>query len=74
MTCYIQIAVLIEDTEFVGSSMNEKPWKAGKFSLSLRLSLWGEHLGLNTEEVSTVTKWLNVCYSLPLNFTPSSPA
>ncbi|KAL2468632.1 Phospholipase D p1 [Forsythia ovata] len=49
-----EIAVLIEDTEFFESSMNEKPWKSGKFSLSLRLSLWGEHLGLNTEELSRI--------------------
>lgn len=50
----IQIAVLIEDKEFVGSSMDGNPWKAGKFAFSLRLSLWAEHLGLNTEEVSII--------------------
>ena len=31
--------------------MDGSPWKAGKFSFSLRLSLWTEHLGLSTEEV-----------------------
>lgn len=41
-----QIAVLIEDKELVDSFMGGKPWKAGKFALSLRLSLWSEHLGL----------------------------
>lgn len=46
-----QIGVLIEDKEFVESYMNGNPWKAGKFSLSLRLSLWQEHLGLRAEEV-----------------------
>lgn len=34
--------------------MDGKPWKAGKFAFSLRVSLWAEHLGLNTEEVSIV--------------------
>ncbi|KAL0348053.1 UNVERIFIED_CONTAM: Phospholipase D zeta 1 [Sesamum angustifolium] len=49
-----EIAVLIEDKEFVVSSMNGKPWEAGKFALSLRLSLWAEHLGLHTEEVAEI--------------------
>lgn len=50
----IQIGVLIEDKDFVDSLMNGMPWKAGKFTLSLRLSLWSEHLGLHPGEVSRV--------------------
>ena len=46
-----QIGVVIEDKEFTRSSMGGKPWKAGKFSLTLRLSLWSEHLGLQAGEV-----------------------
>ncbi|KAK6143935.1 hypothetical protein DH2020_024283 [Rehmannia glutinosa] len=49
-----EIAVLIEDKEFIDSSMNGNPWKAGKFSYSLRLSLWAEHLGLNAKEVAQI--------------------
>ncbi|CAI0467215.1 unnamed protein product [Linum tenue] len=49
-----QIAVLIEDKELVDSSMGGKPWKAGKFSQSLRLSLWSEHLGLNGAEMKQI--------------------
>ncbi|KZV19469.1 phospholipase D p1 [Dorcoceras hygrometricum] len=49
-----EIAVIIEDKEFVDSSMNGKPWKAGKFVFSLRLCLWAEHLGLNIEEVDQI--------------------
>nr|XP_018678171.1 PREDICTED: phospholipase D zeta 1-like isoform X1 [Musa acuminata subsp. malaccensis] len=49
-----EIGVLIEDKEFVESYMNGNPWKAGKFSLSLRLSLWQEHLGLRAEEISQI--------------------
>jgi hypothetical protein len=49
-----QIGVLIEDTELVDSRMAGKPWKAGKFSSSLRLSLWSEHLGLRTGEVCVI--------------------
>lgn len=48
----LQIAVLMEDKEMVNSYMEGKPWKAGKFSSSLRLSLWSEHLGLRAGEVS----------------------
>ncbi|RZC50965.1 hypothetical protein C5167_019392 [Papaver somniferum] len=45
---------VIEDKEFVDSSMNGKPWKAGKFCFSLRLSLWSEHLGLCDNEISKI--------------------
>lgn len=47
----LQIGVLIEDKELVDSYMGGKPSKAGKFSFSLRLSLWSEHLGLRAGEV-----------------------
>ncbi|VYS57619.1 unnamed protein product [Arabidopsis thaliana] len=49
-----EIGVLIEDTELVDSRMAGKPWKAGKFSSSLRLSLWSEHLGLRTGEIDQI--------------------
>ncbi|XP_060197605.1 phospholipase D zeta 1 isoform X1 [Lycium barbarum] len=49
-----EIGVLIEDKEFVDSFMGGKPRKAGKFALSLRLSLWSEHLGLRTAEVGQI--------------------
>ncbi|EPS61308.1 hypothetical protein M569_13489, partial [Genlisea aurea] len=49
-----EIAVLIEDKEFIDSSMAGNPWKAGRFAFSLRLSLWTEHLGLRTEEASRI--------------------
>ena len=48
----LQIGVLIEDKELVNSYMGGKPWKAGKFSSSLRLSLWSEHLGFRAGEVN----------------------
>uniref|UniRef100_A0A5B7BP60 phospholipase D n=1 Tax=Davidia involucrata TaxID=16924 RepID=A0A5B7BP60_DAVIN len=49
-----EIGVLIEDKDFLESSMNGKPWKAGKFAFSLRLSLWLEHLGLHAGEISRI--------------------
>lgn len=50
-----EIGVLIEDKDFVGSSMSGRPWRAGKFALSLRLSLWSEHLGLRHGEVNRIS-------------------
>ncbi|XP_078439374.1 phospholipase D zeta 1-like isoform X2 [Wolffia australiana] len=49
-----EIGVLIEDKEFIDSYMNGKPWKAGKFAFSLRLSLWAEHLGLHMGEINRI--------------------
>ncbi|CAH1415118.1 unnamed protein product [Lactuca virosa] len=49
-----EIGVLIEDKEVVGSYMGGNPWKAGKFALSLRLSLWSEHLGLHGSEIHKI--------------------
>ncbi|KAI3494535.1 hypothetical protein L1887_40667 [Cichorium endivia] len=49
-----EIGVLIEDKEVVESSMGGNPWKAGKFALSLRLSLWSEHLGLHSSEINKI--------------------
>ncbi|XP_017975443.1 PREDICTED: phospholipase D zeta 1 [Theobroma cacao] len=49
-----EIAVLIEDKELVDSQMGGNPWKAGKFALSLRLSLWSEHLGLHQGEINQI--------------------
>ncbi|KAL4202139.1 hypothetical protein AMTRI_Chr02g262200 [Amborella trichopoda] len=50
-----EIGVLIEDKDFVDSVMNGGSWKAGKFSYSLRLSLWSEHLGLNVNELNRIS-------------------
>ncbi|KAI7733481.1 hypothetical protein M8C21_033721 [Ambrosia artemisiifolia] len=49
-----QIGVLIEDREFTESTMNGESWSAGKFTNSLRLSLWSEHLGLRGDEISQI--------------------
>ncbi|KAJ3683672.1 hypothetical protein LUZ60_013899 [Juncus effusus] len=49
-----EIGVLIEDREMVKSKMNGNSYKAGKFTLSLRLSLWSEHLGLRQKEIDQI--------------------
>uniref|UniRef100_A0A0E0C141 Phospholipase n=1 Tax=Oryza meridionalis TaxID=40149 RepID=A0A0E0C141_9ORYZ len=49
-----EIGMIIEDKEVVSSIMDGRHWEAGKFSLSLRLSLWAEHLGLHPGEVSQI--------------------
>lgn len=69
----LQIGVVIEDKEFLESSMNGQPWKAGKFAYSLRCSLWSEHLGLHAGEVffacffSLLTESRKNLKSLPLD-------
>ncbi|XP_068333379.1 phospholipase D zeta 1-like isoform X1 [Pyrus communis] len=49
-----EIGLLIEDREMINSFMGGKPWKAGKFSLSLRMSLWSEHLGIRATEMNQI--------------------
>jgi phospholipase D1/2 len=41
-----EMAVVIEDTEYVDSFMNEKPFQAGYFASSLRRQVFRKHLGL----------------------------
>ncbi|KAI3992768.1 hypothetical protein MKX01_021729 [Papaver californicum] len=47
-----EICIVIEDKEFVNSYTKGKPWKAGKLTSSLRISLWAEHLGIRDGEVN----------------------
>ncbi|VVA96594.1 unnamed protein product [Arabis nemorensis] len=54
-----EIGVVIEDKEFVESSMNGVKWMAGKFSYSLRCSLWSEHLGLQAGEMKKIEDPIN---------------
>ncbi|XP_054786442.1 phospholipase D zeta 1 isoform X1 [Prosopis cineraria] len=49
-----EIGIIIEDKELIDSFMGGKSWKAGKFSLTLRLSLWSEHLGLQAGEINRI--------------------
>lgn len=41
-----EVALIVQDEEFVQSVMNGVEYKAGKFGLTLRLQLFREHLGL----------------------------
>lgn len=49
-----ELAVVLEDNQFIRSSMNGKVWNAGRFAHSLRVSLWAEHLGLRASEVNVI--------------------
>ena len=49
-----EMGVVLEDQEFVNSKMDGKPWRAGRFAHSLRLSLWSEHLGIDASDVATI--------------------
>lgn len=41
-----EIAIVIEDTTPVQSTMNGQPWQASRFAVSLRRELFRKHLGL----------------------------
>ncbi|ORY72756.1 phospholipase D/nuclease [Leucosporidium creatinivorum] len=41
-----EIAVVVEDTDMIQSSMNGEPYMASRFAATLRRRLWKEHLGL----------------------------
>ncbi|XP_071452786.1 phospholipase D1 [Hetaerina americana] len=49
-----EIAVIVEDKEFVDSSMNGKLHLSGKYASSLRKSLFREHLGITDPSSSIV--------------------
>ena len=41
-----EIALVVEDQDFIDSRMNGEPWLASRFAASLRRKLYREHLGL----------------------------
>lgn len=47
-----ELAILVEDTNFVPGVMDSKPYQAGAFASSLRKSLFREHLGLGAKDDS----------------------
>ena len=45
-----ELSIVMEDTNFIDSTMDGKPYKAAQFAASLRRMLWKEHLGLITAQ------------------------
>ncbi|RJE27210.1 phospholipase [Aspergillus sclerotialis] len=41
-----ELAIVVEDQDFIDSKMDGKPYKAGRLAATLRRQLWREHLGL----------------------------
>lgn len=41
-----ELAIVMEDQEFIDSEMNGEPYRAAKLAATLRRQLWREHLGL----------------------------
>lgn len=67
--------MLIEDKDMLPSRMNGKIYKAGKFTRSLRISLWAEHLGLHRSEVCNFFSCgsFNITYKTEGHFILSAP-
>uniref|UniRef100_A0A915JJJ0 phospholipase D n=1 Tax=Romanomermis culicivorax TaxID=13658 RepID=A0A915JJJ0_ROMCU len=51
-----EVALFVEDKEFVQSKMNGNDYLAGKFCSSLRRQLFAEHLGFLDEKISSADK------------------
>ncbi|KAL4784056.1 hypothetical protein BJX76DRAFT_328174 [Aspergillus varians] len=41
-----ELAIVVEDEDFIDSTMDGKPYKAARLAATLRRQLWREHLGL----------------------------
>ena len=41
-----ELAIVMEDQDFIDSQMDGRPYKAGRHAATLRRQLWREHLGL----------------------------
>lgn len=41
-----ELAIVVEDQDFIDSKMDGKPYKAGRLAATLRRQLWREHMGL----------------------------
>ncbi|CCH45548.1 hypothetical protein BN7_5130 [Wickerhamomyces ciferrii] len=51
-----EIAACVRDTETVNTTMNGKPYKAGRFAHTLRMRLMREHLGIDVDIVEIVER------------------
>ncbi|OOF94869.1 hypothetical protein ASPCADRAFT_208526 [Aspergillus carbonarius ITEM 5010] len=41
-----ELAIVVEDQDFIGSTMDGRPYRASRMAATLRRQLWREHLGL----------------------------
>jgi len=53
-----EIAVLVRDSNYVDSTMNDEPFKAAKFAHSLRCHLWGVRDTKQNSTYLSFTNWI----------------
>ncbi|CEP20616.1 unnamed protein product [Cyberlindnera jadinii] len=51
-----EVAAIVRDTELVNTTMDGKPYKAGKFAHTLRMRLMREHLGIDVDILDIVER------------------
>ena len=49
---FLQVCLIMEDTEFTAGLMNGQKYESGRFAGSLRRKLMREHLGLDSDRAS----------------------
>lgn len=54
-----EVAACVRDTEVVNTTMNGRPYKAGRFAHTLRIRLMREHLGIDVDILEIVEKRFN---------------
>jgi len=57
-----EIAILLRDNITVESQMGGQPYRAGKFSHTLRTALWREHLGLDSNDMQVMDPIIDSVY------------
>ncbi|CAH2272582.1 phospholipase D2 [Pelobates cultripes] len=57
-----ELAVIVEDTEFVSSVMDEKPYQAGKFAHGLRMDCFNTLLAAHSSPALDVSDPLSDCF------------
>lgn len=51
-----EVACIVRDTETIETTMNGKPYKAGRFAHTLRMRLMREHVGIDVDTLEIVEK------------------